>query len=154
MPGISDNLLLDLPKIASTAVLAFFSFWGSIPAGFALGLSPLAVFLAAVLGYTSGVGVVTLAGGRVRSWILQRMGRRATLDPNSRVYRIWERYGMIGLGLLAPLTTGAQIGAAIGLAMQAPPRRLFVAMTIGGLVWGVILVAAVMLGLAGVEAVR
>ena len=42
---------------------------------------------------------------------------------------------MIGLALLAPVTTGAQIGAIIGISLNAPPRRLFVLMSLGGLLW-------------------
>ncbi len=143
-----SDLLIELSKVLSTFALAFFSFWGSIPAGLALGLSPLVVILTSTLGYVSGVGIVAFAGGRLRAWVDRRFGSRAALDPNSRLYRIWDRYGMIGLGALAPLTVGAQIGAAIGMALNAPPFRLFVIMSVAAFVWSIGLTAAFLLGVA------
>ena len=60
---------------------------------------------------------------------------------------------MIGLGLAAPMTVGAQIGAAIGLALNAPPRRLFLWMAIGALLWSITLTTLVSLGVLGVQSV-
>jgi hypothetical protein len=61
---------------------------------------------------------------------------------------------LIGLALLAPITTGAQIGAAMGMALNAPPRRLFLLMSLGGLLWAILFAAAISLGIMGVQAVR
>ncbi|MDX2161118.1 MAG: small multi-drug export protein [bacterium] len=146
-----DPFLTELPKIVSIFALAFFSFWSAIPAGLALGLPPLIVIGTTAASYAAGVGVVTLAGGRLRTWIMRRIGNRAALDPESRLGRIWRRWGMIGLGMIAPFTVGAQIGAAIGLALDAPPRRLFAIMAGCGLAWSIALTAAVALGAAGVQ---
>lgn len=136
-----------LPALVSTYGLAFFSFWGAIPAGLALGLSPLAVIAVTTLSYATGAALIALAGGRLRAWLLRRLGDRAAPDPSSRLYQVWQRYGVIGLGLLAPMTVGAQIGAAIGLALGAPPRRLTLVMAGCALVWSSGLTMAVHLGI-------
>jgi hypothetical protein len=115
-----DSLLADLPKIASVFALAFFSFWPAIPAGLALGLSPLVVIVTTTLSYTLGVALVALFGGRVRDWVMQRLNRSSTAHSDSRLRRIWDRFGVAGLGLAAPMTVGAQIGAALGLLLNAP----------------------------------
>ncbi len=52
------------------------------------------------------------------------------------------------------MTVGAQIGAAIGLALNGKPRSLFIALSLGGLAWSIALTAAVTLGVLGVNAVR
>jgi len=36
---------------------------------------------------------------------------------HGRIYRIWERYGAAGMGLLSPLITGAPLGAALGIVL-------------------------------------
>jgi hypothetical protein len=146
-----DEFVANLPKIASIFSLAFFSFWPAIPAGLALGLSPLAVISTTTASYAAGVALVTLFGERVRNWILKRLGRRAEINPEGRLYRIWSRYGIIGLGLLAPMTVGAQIGAALGLALNSKPRGLFIALSLGALAWSIGLTAAVSLGVAGLN---
>ncbi len=147
METIADSL----SKILSIFGLAFFYFWPSIPAGLALGLSPITVMLTTSLSYASGVAVVTLLGERVRDWVLKRLGRRVDVNPDSTIHRIWQKYGVIGLGLLAPMTVGAQIGAALGLGFNSKPRNLFVSMALGGLAWSIVLTIAVSLGAAGIN---
>lgn len=148
------DLLADLPKLLSVFGIAFFYFWASIPAGLALGLSPVPVVVTAGLSYAAGVGLVAFFGKPVRDWIMRRFGDKVSSDPNSAFRRVWDRYGLIGLALFAPITTGAQIGAAVGMALNAPPRRLFLLMSLGGLVWAILLAAAITLGIVSVQAVR
>ncbi len=148
-----EDIAVLLPKLLSIFALAFFYFWPAIPAGLALGLPPLLVIITTSLSYACGVAVVTLLGERVRGWVMRRLGRKADTNPDSLIRRIWKKYGLIGLGLLAPMTVGAQIGAAVGLALNGQPRRLFVALSLGGLVWSIALTAAVSLGILGVNAV-
>ncbi|HEX2905216.1 MAG TPA: hypothetical protein VHO69_00040 [Phototrophicaceae bacterium] len=145
------DLAADLPKIISVFGLAWLYFWPSIPAGLALGLSPVVVILTTVLSYASGAAVMTLLGGPLRVWLLKRIGNRAVIQPGTRLYDVWERFGVIGLGLMSPVVFGAQIGAAIGLTLNAPPRRLFWWLAVGGLVWSVVLTALVSLGVLGVQ---
>lgn len=146
-----DSLLVDLPKIASIFALAFFSFWPAIPAGLALGLSPLAVIATTTISYACGAALVALFGGRIRDWVMNRFGKRGESATDGRLRRIWERFGVIGLGLAAPMTVGAQIGAALGLALNAHPRRLFLALAFGALAWSIALTALVSLGVIGVQ---
>ncbi|MEO8397841.1 MAG: small multi-drug export protein, partial [Chloroflexota bacterium] len=96
-------------------------------------------------------GIVILAGQPLRDWIMKRFGGKVSSNPNSTIRRVWDRYGLIGLALLAPVTTGAQIGAVIGISLNAPPRRLFILMSLGGLLWGVIVAVLVSLGVAAVK---
>jgi uncharacterized membrane protein len=67
------------------------------------------------------------------------------------IQRAWTRFGLLGLALLAPVTTGAQIGALIGLSLGAPPRKLIGAMSLGAALWGVIITLAVAFGFAAVH---
>ncbi|MFO7321684.1 MAG: small multi-drug export protein [Chloroflexota bacterium] len=142
-------MLDNLPALAGVFTIAFVSLWASIPAGMAFGLNIAPVVLAASLAYAAGVAIVVLPGEPVRRWLLWRLGDRARLNPDSLVGRAWSRYGLIGLAFLAPVTTGAQIGALIGLALNTPPLRLFFWMALGGLLWTVALAAAVLFGVWG-----
>ncbi len=62
--------------------------------------------------------------------------------------RIWDKYGIIGLGFLSPLITGAPLGAAIGISFGAKPRKLFVWMTVGIAFWSIVLTTAAALGVS------
>ncbi|MCA9896050.1 MAG: hypothetical protein KC615_23860, partial [Anaerolineae bacterium] len=115
-----DDLLAQLPAIAGIFALAFFYFWSAIPAGLALGLSPLLVIAVTTISYVAGVAIVLLPGERIRAWVMRRWGRKSDDEqPNGRMQRIWDRYGVVGLGLLAPMTLGAQLGAILGITLNA-----------------------------------
>jgi len=142
---------MNIAALISVFGIAFLYFWASIPAGIAQGLSPVLVVAVASISYACGVGIIVLAGQPVRDWIMKRFGGKVSSNPNSAIRRVWDRYGLIGLALLAPVTTGAQIGAVIGISLNAPPRRLFLLMSLGGLLWGVIIAVLVSLGVAVVK---
>lgn len=147
-----EVVLSAAPKVVSIFALAWFSFWPAIPAGLALGLSPIVVIATTTLSYASGVAAVVLVGGRVREWVMRRWGKPTDEQPNSRLQRIWERFGMIGLGLAAPMTVGAQAGALIALTLNIQRRSLLVWMVVGALAWSIGLTLAVLLGALGVAA--
>jgi len=142
---------MNIAALISVFGIAFIYFWASIPAGIAQGLSPVLVVITASLSYASGVGLVVLAGQPVRDWIMKRLGGKASANPNSTIRRVWDRYGLVGLAMLAPVTVGAQVGAVIGISLNAPPRRLFLLMSFGGLFWGIIVAVLVSLGVAVVK---
>lgn len=146
------DIFIVLPKVLSIFAVAFFTFWPAIPAGLALGLSPTVVIITTTLSYICGVALVLMPGERLRDWAMRRWGNR-TSQPGL-IRRVWSRYGVIGLGLLAPMTVGAQIGAFLGLSSNAAPRRLFIWMALGALSWSVLLTAAVLLGVLGAQSLQ
>lgn len=146
-------LLIELSKCASIFALAFFAFWPAIPAGLALGLSPVIVIAITTLSYSFGVAAIALLGNRIRRWTMHRFQQSAAAPINGRLHRIWERYGLVGLGVAAPMTVGAQIGAVFGIVLNASPRRLCLAMSFGALAWSIALTTACLVGLMGIRAV-
>ncbi|MBX3081834.1 MAG: small multi-drug export protein [Anaerolineae bacterium] len=143
-----------LSKVASIFAWAFLSFWTAIPGGIALGLTPLVVGVTAWFSYSVGVVVVVLLGEPIRAWVMRRFGNSLMGNPNSPIQRAWDRFGLLGLSILAPLTTGAQIGAAVGLTLGVPRHRLLIGMILGAAVWAALITAAVALGLMGAQAIR
>lgn len=153
-----DTLAAEIPKILSIFALAFFTFWTAIAAGIALGLPPLVVILVTTLSYSSGAALVTLFGDRVRDWLTRRRnknGDQQEEQPESamqaRIRRIAERYGALGLGLASPMTLGSQLGSLLGIALNIPPRRLFLGMVLGALAWSIVLTLITVAGVAGVQ---
>jgi hypothetical protein len=140
-----------LPKLGSIFALAFIYFWASIPAGIALEVPPVIVLFTAWVSYTAGVVVVVLLGAPARAALLKRFGGKVASNPDSLLQRAWTRFGVIGLALLAPVTTGAQIGALIGLSLGAPPRKLIWTMSLGAALWGVIITLITALGASAIR---
>jgi uncharacterized membrane protein len=150
--------LSDLPGVLSKLIgvfaLAFFSFSYAVPVGLALGLGPVLIAITAWASYTSGVVLAILLGDPLRKRLLARFGGKLTGNPKNLVWRVWERYGLIGLSLLAPMTTGAQIGAILGLSLGVPPRRLMIGLTLGAALWSITITAAITFGLTALQTPR
>ncbi len=149
-PGARRKVMDVLVAVLTVVALGAVELWAAVPAGFALGLHPVATAVAAAVGATVASVVVLVAGGRLRAKLTH--GRSQADNPDSAIGRIWRRYGVIGLGLAAPLLVGAPAGTAIGVALGAPPDRLLRWMIIGIVAWSAILAVAGALGLAVFEA--
>ncbi|MEK7847849.1 MAG: small multi-drug export protein [Chloroflexota bacterium] len=140
--------------LLTVLALAAVELWAAIPAGLALKLHPLVVAVVAATGAMAGMVVVVVLGGRIRSLLLLRGHAGDGDQRHGRIYGIWERWGPMGLGLLAPLLVGAPLGTALGIALGAPRGRLLLWMSIGILSWSGVLTLVGALGLAGIEALR
>ena len=140
-----------LLKVLAVLGLGAVELWTAIPAGLALHLHPLLTGVVSAVGAILGVMVILVVGGRVRAWLLRRFGG-GEKRQHGRIYRIWVRYGVVGLGLLAPLLTGAPLGTALAIAFGAPTGRLLLWMSVGIVAWSALLTTAGALGLAGIEA--
>lgn len=139
-------------QLLTVFALAIVELWAAIPAGLALGLNPVLVGLCASAGAILSTVIVTLTGERLRNWLVRRHSRKKNPQQPGLVTRMWQRYGLIGLGLLAPLLTGAPIGAALGLSLGAQAGRLIVWMSLGIVFWAATLTVAGTLGFAGIKA--
>ncbi len=139
-----------LLQVLGVFALSVVELWAAVPAGLALGLSPVLVWLTTVAGAALGVAVVVLAGERARAWLVRRFGHGRG-GEGGRLRSIWERYGVIGWGLLGPLLLGAPLAAALGVALGAPRSRLVVWLTAGVVLWTTVLTFAAALG---VDAIR
>jgi membrane protein DedA with SNARE-associated domain len=136
-------------KFFTTIGLGILELWAAIPAGFAMGLHPVLVGLASGIGSVIGAVLIILPGARLREWLLRK--KASPEKQKGRIYRIWDRYGVAGLGLLSPLLTGAPLGAAIGISLGASPGRLLFWMGLGIAAWTVLLTA---LGAFGISMIR
>ena len=137
-------------KVVSVFGFGVIGLWEGIPAGFALRLHPVVIALASAAGSTSATLLVLLLGDRVRVRLLRRRGVEGAPPKERMIDRIWHRYGIVGLGLVAPGLTGAPLGVALGLFLRAPGGRLLFWMLIGIALWTVVLTIGGMLGIAGV----
>jgi hypothetical protein len=119
--------------------LGFLYFISAIPAGVAAHVPLWIAALAAWCGYSAGGMVVLLAGAPVRKWLLAKLKIDPLGDPTKLFWRVWHRYGLWGLGLVAPVTIGPQATAAIALALGESPSRIQVAISLRVLPWVVVL---------------
>lgn len=133
----------QLMKLISTAAAGALDVWVGIITGLALGLSPALSGAISIAGAGAGVTLVVAAGGRLRHLIYRsrRLARR-----RERIERVWERYGIPGVALQAPLLTGPLLATLLALALGAPARPLLLWMLASVVLWGAVLAGAAALG--------
>jgi membrane protein YqaA with SNARE-associated domain len=136
-----------LIKLLSVFGAGMIGLWEGIPLGFVLGLSPVVIALVSAAGSTSATLLVLLLGERVRARLVKprEPGKERWID------RIFQRHGVIGLGLVAPFLTGAPIGVAIGLFFRAPVRLLLFWAIVGIALWAALLTGVGVYGDAGIR---
>lgn len=133
-------------KFATVMLLGVLELWVAIPTGTALDLPPVLNGIASALGAAIAAVIVVFFGDGIRRWLLRNKDEEGEEKPKGRIYQIWDRYGVVGLGILSPLLTGAPLGAAIGVALGAARKRLVFWMSTGIVIWAVILTAVSTLG--------
>lgn len=121
--------------------------WAAIPLGLAINLNPVIIGIASAAGAITAAVLVTAVGDSIREKVIKwRYGENKDLK-DSKYYKIWNKYGIVGLGLISPLLFGAPIGAALGVALGSSKKPLLIWMSIGIVIWSVGLTAAGYLGL-------
>ncbi len=141
-----------LGALASTFGLGIAYFLAAVPAGVALGLSPWMAAVAAWAGYTAIAAVVPLAGTPLRAWIIRKFHLHLEPDPKKFFWRIWQRGGLAGLALIAPVTCGPYFAALLGLTLGERPLRLVGWIALGGIPWSLLFALLSVLGVSLVGA--
>jgi hypothetical protein len=136
-----------ISAVSLVLVASILELWAGIPIGLAFNLNPFITGTAAALGAITAAFLVSFLGEGIRErFIKWRYGKNKDLKKGT-FYKIWNKYGIIGLGLLSPLIFGAPIGAALGIALGAEKKALFVWMSVGIVLWSIFLTSAGYFGL-------
>lgn len=112
-------------KILTVAGLATFEIYVAIPTGFAMGLSAWIIFFASVIGGLTGIFVAAFLGDKIRDFIARyRKPTIKEVKTDTLAHRIWNKFGVIGLGFFGTFTVGAPISIAVGVGLNASLNRL------------------------------
>lgn len=121
------------------AGLALLDLWLAVPAALALKLQPgLAVLLIAT---TSSIGVVFAVyfSGGLRNRFAAKLGKQGAFGGRTAKYM--DKFGTVGIGLLAPIVLGPILTSVCAIALGAKPRQLAISTVAGVMLWsGVIYV--------------
>jgi hypothetical protein len=91
--------------------------------------------LAAWLGYSAGGLLILVAGAPIRAWITRKLKINPKPDPAKLFWRIWHRFGLWGLALIAPVSVGPQATAILALSLGESPGRIQLAISLSIIPW-------------------
>jgi Putative small multi-drug export protein len=110
-------------------------FLAAIPTGVAMHLHPLTAAFCAWAGYTAIAAVMLAIGTPARKWLAEKFKISPHPNPEKLVWRVWIRWGLPGLALVAPVTCGPYFAALIGLLLGEKPWRLLLWIAAGVIPW-------------------
>ncbi len=134
-------------QIVTIMSLSAVFFWGGFPAALALKFNLLAAGLITAAGAETAVLLVLLLGKPIQEYLLRKFPAWMEKTRNGKAGAVFQKYGMPGLGLIAPVMPGAPQAALIGLALSARPGKILVWVSAGIILWAVIVTAGLGLGL-------
>ncbi|MWV65524.1 small multi-drug export protein [Halorubrum sp. JWXQ-INN 858] len=116
-----------------------------IPIAIGVGLNPVLTGIVAFAGNAGSVYVLLLFHRRIARWRRRRRSKPEDGDePTGRrhewAHGVWDRYGLPGLSLAAPVLTGVHLAALLALAAGSRTRSVGGWMTLGIAAWTVALV--------------
>ena len=125
-----------LYKVFTVAALATFEIYAAIPAGFAFGLHPFIIFAASAIGGLFGVFVSAYLGDKIKKCVntFRKSKEEKTKSEPGFILKIWEKYGVIGLGLLGTMTVGAPIAIGVGAGFNVPTNKMVFWCSLGVLI--------------------
>ena len=118
-------------KILTVTALATFEIYAAIPAGFAFGLSPWTIFFASVTGGLTGCFVAAFLGEKISAFFRKGKPAKEKTNKHPMIHRIWNKYGIIGLGFLGTISVGAPVSIAVGVGLHANIKKLLTWCCIG-----------------------
>ncbi len=112
-------------KILTVAGLATFEIYVAIPTGFAMRLSAWVIFFASAIGGITGVFVAAFLGDKIRNLVARYRKPKVTeVKTDTLAHKIWNKFGIIGLGFFGTFTVGAPISIAVGVGLNASLHKL------------------------------
>jgi len=120
-------------KILTVAGLATFEIYVAIPTGLAFHLSPWIIFFASVVGGLIGVFIAAFLGDKIKAFLARyrKVPTVKEIKTDTLAHRLWNKFGIIGLGFIGTLAVGAPISIAVGVGFNAEMHKLLIWCCIG-----------------------
>ena len=127
--------MLSTSALLSTTGLGALYFISAPAAGIALGLDWRMAALVAWIGYSAAGLVVAAIGIPAREFLSRKFKKLPDISRHKVFRRCWEKGGLVGLGLISPVTIGPKGAALVGLAAGEKPLPLLAAILGGAIPW-------------------
>lgn len=93
---------MNLESILIVFAASVVELWLGIPLGLVMDINPLLIIILASTGSILSAIAVTLLGENLRTRLVKWKYGDETALEETRMYKLWNKYGIIGLGLLSP----------------------------------------------------
>jgi hypothetical protein len=147
--GLGQYLLIFL--LAATPLLEILVV---IPIGVTLGLNPVSVAIVAFLGNLLPIYGIIAAHERVDALLEQRRDGSEPSGRRKRARQLWDQYGLPGLAVASPISTGVHLAALLALGLGSTRRSTTLWMTGAIAAWTVVITVGSVTALSALSAVQ
>lgn len=134
------ELMYQFAIVFILAATPWLEIWIAIPAGIIMGLNPIACFVAGVTGNFLPLLGIMLVYPRAREWLYNHFMKEIEGKPISarrqRFNDLWQKYGLPGVAVTAPVTLGAHLATILMLLLGSTSPRILFWMAASLIVWG------------------
>jgi hypothetical protein len=143
-----EKLLLQIGSIYIAGITGLYK---GVPVGVALNAHPAVIAGCTALGSITTVLVINYSGASFKKWLLNKIGMERLEKKKGKFTHLMDKYGVIGLGLIASGTIGPIPTILLGLITFNNTSKLMTYLIIGIVLWSV---ALTFLAVVGVDAVK
>ncbi len=122
-----------------------------IPIGVGLGFQPVAVAVAAFGGNLLPIYGLIVAHKRLEAYLENRKDDAEPSKRRQRAKQLWERYGLAGLAIASPVTTGVHLAAVFALGLGSSRRATALWMTASIAAWTVLITLGSVFALSTIQ---
>jgi len=113
--------------------------WKAIPVGLALGCNAITIMLMTTAGALVAIVIIYFLGSKVKAWILKRLKKGKSEKKKGRLNRLFDKYGIPGMGILGTLLLGPNMTMAMGMIIVKNEKALLLWTALGIIIWTVAL---------------
>ena len=111
-------------KILTVAAFATFEMYVAIGMGFGFKLDTWVIFFATLIGGLIGVFAAAYLGDKIKTFTNKYRKPAPEKPKTGLIYTIWNKYGILGLGIIGTFFFGAPISIGVGVGFNVPPQKL------------------------------
>lgn len=129
-------------------VTGLLGIWKAVPLGILLKVHPVLIFSMSALGSIVGVLILFFFGNKIRDYVLRKRVSNKKDSKESRITKLFEKYGAAGLGFFGCLLIGPIMTIILGMVVVKSQKKLLYWTLAGVVVWSLVLT---ILGVFSVE---
>jgi hypothetical protein len=112
-------------EIITVTAMATFEVYAALAAAHAFGLSTPVILACTLTGGIAGVFIAAFLGERIERFINKKFRKNKALKPKTGlIYKIWDKYGLYGLGIIGTFFLGAPAAIGVGVGFNADMKKL------------------------------
>ncbi len=112
-------------KILTVTAMASFEIYAALAAAHAFGLGTWVILACTLTGGIAGVFIAAFLGERIEKFITKTFRKNKAPKPKTGlIYKIWDKYGLYGLGIIGTFLLGAPAAIGVGVGFNANMKKL------------------------------